>query len=115
MRASRSAARQSFFDNVTFTNRYNYLDVRTAGDAAADGTNLAAYTRELGDGFSVNISGGRAGLAFQVGHRRRSGGRFRAPTASTATDNHGIRMPDFIGSLRVNQAWGHGRHQRRHS
>jgi hypothetical protein len=96
---------QSFFDNVTFTNRYNYLDVRTAGDTAADGTNLAAYTRELGNGFSVSVSAEEPSSHFKSGTLDGAVAAFAA-NGVTVTNNHGIRMPDFIGNFRINQAWG---------
>jgi hypothetical protein len=96
---------QSFFDNVTFTNRFNYLDVRTAGDTAADGTNLAAYTWELGNGISLNFSAEEPGSHFKAGTIDGSQASF-AVNGVVTTDNHGIRMPDFVGSLRFNQAWG---------
>jgi shikimate kinase len=87
---------QSFFDNVTFTNRYNYLDVRTAGDTAAD---------ELGDGFSVSVSAEEPTAHFKSGTLDGATAAFAA-NGVTVTNNHGIRMPDFIGNLRVIQAWG---------
>jgi hypothetical protein len=96
---------QSFFDNVTFTNRFNYLDVRTAGDTAADGTNLAAYTWELGNGISLNFSAEEPGSHFKAGTIDGSQASF-ALNGVVTNDNHGIRRPDFVGSLRFNQAWG---------
>src|SRR5215510_11376836 len=96
---------QSFFDNVTFTNRFNYLDVRTAGDTAADGTNLAAYTWELGNGVTLSFSAEEPGSHFKAGTIDGSQASF-AINGVVTTDNHGIRMPDFVGSLRFNQAWG---------
>jgi hypothetical protein len=96
---------QSFFDNVTFTNRYNYLDIRSAGDTQADGINLAAYTWELGNGVSLNVSAEEPVSHFKAGTVDGSTAAF-AINGVTTTDNHGLRMPDFIGSLRVNQAWG---------
>jgi porin-like protein len=96
---------QSFFDNVTFTNRYNYLDVRTAGDTAADGTNLAAYTWDLGNGVTVNFSAEEPFSHFKAGTADGNSTAF-AVNGSVTTDNHGVRMPDWVGSLRINQAWG---------
>jgi len=96
---------QSYFDNVTFTNRYNYLDIRTAGDTQADGTNLAAHTWELGNGVSLNFSAEEPFSHFKAGTLDGSAASF-AINGVTTTDNHGVRMPDFIGSLRINQAWG---------
>jgi len=96
---------QSFFDNVTFTNRYNYLDIRTASDTQADGTNLAAYTWELGNGVSLHASAEEPFSHFKAGTLDGSTAAF-AVNGVTVTDNHGIRMPDFVGSLRINQAWG---------
>ena len=96
---------QSFFDNVTFTDRYNYLNIRTAGDTKIDGSNLAAYTWELGNGISVNVSAEEPFSHFKAGTVDGSAVAFDL-NGVTVTDNHGVRMPDWIGSLRINQAWG---------
>jgi hypothetical protein len=96
---------QSFFDIVTFTNRFNYLDVRTAGDTAADGTNLAAYTWDIGNGVSLNLSAEEPISHFKAGTVDGAATAF-AVNGSVTTDNHGVRMPDWVGSLRINQAWG---------
>jgi len=96
---------QSFFDNVTFTNRFSYLNVRTAGDTAADGTNLAAYTYQLGNGTSLTFSAEEPFSHYKAGTVDGAGTGFSA-NGGTNTDNHGVRYPDVIGSLRVDQAWG---------
>jgi hypothetical protein len=96
---------QSFFDIITFTNRYNYLDIRTAGDTQTDGINLAAYTYEFGNGASFSVSAEDAAAHNKAGTLDGSASAF-ALNGVTVTDNHGIRMPDFTGSLRLEQGWG---------
>ena len=61
--------------------------------------------RELGDGFSVSVSAEEPTSHFKSGTLDGATAAFAA-NGVTVTNNHGIRMPDFIGNLRVIQAWG---------
>ena len=96
---------QSFYDHM------NYAAVSYFGGSAwtpggADtgdgGKQVLAYTAQLGNGISATLSaedkrrGGTSTLSTAV-----------ALTTSTATSGPvGDKMPDFVGNLRVDQAWG---------
>ena len=68
------------------------------GDA---GKQVFAYTAQLGNGLSATISA----------EDKRRGGTFQAASATTpattaGTGSVGDKMPDFVGNLRIDQAWG---------
>jgi hypothetical protein len=104
---------QSFFDTVTYGGAYSYHNVRTVSDTGASGWNVWAYTAQLGNGWSATLSledpnrfrsvvdvTQPAGLAFNVFTFDNA---FGAQTAA----NNGMRMPDVIANIRLDQAWGY--------
>ncbi len=106
---------QSFYDTVTYGGAYSYHNVRTVSDTGASGWNVWAYTAQFGNGFSATLSledpnrnktvvDGSVGAAFAIPAALT--GNDPAFNAQSATNN-GFRMPDVIGNLRVDQAWGY--------
>ncbi len=106
---------QSFYDIYTFGGAQTYLNVRTIGDTGAAGLTVWAYTAQFGNGVSATLSAEDPG-----GHNRMpvvdfsAAGAFGVGTAVTDTafanqtgTNNGFRMPDIIGNLRIDQAWGY--------
>ena len=112
---------QSFFDIYTYGGAQTFLNVRTSGDTGASGQNLWAYTAQFGNGFSGTLS-------MEDPATRKGGGTVdltcpdflpinAAPTQDNAFNNNGapcaaptmfgFRVPDSIGNLRVDQAWGY--------
>jgi hypothetical protein len=87
--------------------------VRTVSDTGASGWNVWAYTAQLGNGWSATLSledpnrfrsvvdvTQPAGIAFNVFTFDNA---FGAQTAL----NNGMRMPDVIANIRLDQAWGY--------
>jgi Porin subfamily len=104
---------QSFFDTVTYGGAYSYHNVRTVSDTGASGHNIWAYTAQLGGGFSATLS-------LEDPNRNRtvidaSQASFAIPAALTldnafgaqSATNNGMRMPDVILNMRLDQAWGY--------
>jgi hypothetical protein len=107
---------QSFFDLFTYGGAYSYHNVRVSGDTGASGQNLWAYTAQFGNGFSGSLS-----LEDPINHRSNAGtidvtnpaffnfnGAFLADNAfdNQAAAMFGMRVPDVVANLRVDQAWG---------
>jgi hypothetical protein len=115
----------SFFDGITFAD-INYNNPRTLGDSGAVGITVWAFTAQLGNGISATMSAedpcdrglsignlANAG-SWTVGSTVGSGASGSACTTSgsnligTSFGNlgNGWEMPDFVGALRIDQAWG---------
>ena len=105
---------QSFFDLFTYDGAYSYHTVTVGGDTSATGVTVWAYTAEFANGFSGTLS-----LESPHGHNRAvvidatnaaSFGLNAAVVGDTAfalnAGGNGIRMPDVVANLRVDQAWG---------
>ncbi len=85
----------------------NTFDASTA----STGMNLLAYTWQFGNGMSASIS-----LEDSLAHNKgvvdlgapgsTAGVMGAAPFSSQASDSMGMKTPDFVGNLRVDQAWG---------
>lgn len=95
---------QSFFDFLIFPTFSNQTAL-FGSDIGGSGINLGAYTLQLGNGLSASIS--------VEENRSRSqslvdfGGAANWPLGAAAVaDQAGQQMPDIVGSLRVDQAWG---------
>src|SRR5262245_12003356 len=95
---------------------YGYLPSVWSTGTGVNGTDLVAYTWQLGNGFSASIDiedGGNAGLVtFGTG---RGKSLFNASVPATinpigvaVTFNDAARamQPDLAGNIRVDQAWG---------
>ena len=104
---------QSFYDTVTYGGAYSYHNVRTVSDTGASGWNVWAYTAQLGNGWSATLSledpnrfrsvvdvTQPAGLAFNVF-------TFDNAFGAQSAVNNGMRMPDVVLNLRLDQAWGY--------
>ena len=100
----------SFFDiypGASFAYNAGHVFTPDTGDA---GKMLAAYTAQFGNGFSATISveqnrrsvvAGVGGLAVPLP----LGGLY-AQDAIGSGINAGIGIPDIVGNIRVDQAWG---------
>jgi hypothetical protein len=105
---------QSYFDffcTGCYSLQTNFLWVDTGGS----GTPVAAYTAQFGNGVSATLSiedyteqrlpvvntnpAGAGALAANVAALFPMG-------ATQAASNHGYEVPDIVGALRVDQAWG---------
>ena len=80
------------FDGQPYSNQSNVWSSNNGGN----GVDLWAYTAQLGNGLSASISaennnGHRLGIATSAGAASASGGQ---------------TMPDIVGNLRIDQAWG---------
>ncbi len=108
---------QSFYDFMNYAAvSYNGGSAWTAGgaDTGDGGYQVFAYTAQLGNGLSATISAEdpRNGSVTPV---LTGGGAFSTASGTTGfpTDVNGApiakagnKMPDFVGNLRVDQAWG---------
>ena len=96
---------------------YSYGNSRISGDTGALGLWGIAYTAQFGNGFSATISfedGGSSSQGNNIGQSSARGhavvnlsapGQFGLGTISY--DNEGWKMPDVVGALRIDQAWGY--------
>jgi len=95
---------QSYFDMFSNTERFSYSDAKTSGDTTNYGVGTIAYTAQFGNGLSATI-------ASEI--PRNPGGVLDGTSAAfavngvTTQDTAGLNMPDIIGNVRVDQAWGH--------
>jgi hypothetical protein len=117
----------SFFDGITFAD-INYNNPRTMSDSGSLGITLWAYTAQLGNGISATLSAedpGDRGIsignlqnanAWTIGSTVGAGASGGASTTSgsnlvgTSYGNLGTgwTVPDIVGALRLDQAWGSG-------
>jgi hypothetical protein len=93
----------SYFDFFNGAD-YGYLPSIWIGSTGVNGTNLLAYTWQLGNGWSASIDvedpvGGRAKRVVNA-----SAASVAATTVTT--DQLGAWMPDVAGNIRIDQAWG---------
>jgi hypothetical protein len=108
---------RSYFDiNSPF--QYSYNTQVTTGDSNTfRGLWGIAYTAQFGNGFSASLSledGGSTSQGNNAGQARSR--THRVVNASMATqmglgtesfDNEGWKVPDVVGALRIDQAWGY--------
>jgi hypothetical protein len=109
----------SFFDFISF-DPYGYSNVRpNLGNTGATGINVFAYTAQLGNGVSATISaedscaeiGGANNGTTQQGAGRKcvvvnTSVPISVAPGTLTTANAGYNIPDVVGSLRADQAWG---------
>jgi hypothetical protein len=108
---------QSFFDIFNHGGWSNYINTRTSGDNGASGLMMWAYTAQFGNGFSATISAEDPKGHNLQGVADLSAGFTGVPGTSGFTyDNglndqsgttNGFQVPDIIGNIRVDQAWGY--------
>jgi len=117
----------SFFDFLSLA-PYSYgNNGRISTDMGATGQMVFGYTAQLGNGFSASIAiedGGNA-AAGAAGNNSRARGRsvldldgvvvggigntvisFANATSTLTPDNGSSDVPDIVGNIRVDQAWG---------
>src|SRR5262245_23407259 len=95
---------------------YGYLPSVWSTGTGVNGTDLIAYTWQLGNGFSASIDledGGNAGLVTFATGRGKSLFNASVPAtinpigvAVTFNDAARAMQPDLAGNIRVDQAWG---------
>ena len=97
----------SFYDFMTYSAvSYNGGSVWTpAGTDTGDGgQHVLAYTVQLGGGLSATISAEeQSAKTAAVGQYATAG---TLTTASATSGDRGIKAPDFVGNIRLEQAWG---------
>ena len=95
---------QSFYDFMGYA-AVSYFGGSAWTPAGADtgdgGRQVFAYTAQLGNGISATLSA----------EDKRRGGTFQAASAIATgtvagTGSVGDKMPDFVGNMRIDQAWG---------
>src|SRR5262249_51328055 len=106
---------RSYFDINSFA-PYSYSNNRVSGDTGATGIFGIAYTAQFGNGISASLSLEDGGASVSGNNTGTAGGRGRfilnmamgeLGLGTTAFDNKGTTMPDVVGALRVDQAWGY--------
>jgi hypothetical protein len=108
---------RSYFD-INSPYQYSYATQLTTGDSNTfRGLWGIAYTAQFGNGFSASLSledGGSTSQGNNLGQARSR--THRIVNASMAAqmglgtesfDNEGWKMPDVVGALRIDQAWGY--------
>jgi len=108
---------RSYFDINSFS-PYSYEKASViSGDTGAKGIWGIAYTAQLGNGMSASLSfedGGSTSQGNNGGQNSARGhlvsnlsipGEFGLGT--TSYDNEGWKIPDIVGNLRIDQAWGY--------
>src|SRR5215471_7156748 len=112
---------RSYFDINSFA-PYSYSNNRVSGDTGAAGIYGMAYTAQFGNGITASlsledggssVSGNNVGSAGSRGHLTQNlNGVGSAASIAMATDvltydNKGWTVPDVVGALRIDQAWGY--------
>ena len=100
---------QSFFDVPDIAD-FTYQTEYTRNNTGGSGTPVFAYTAQFGNGLSATISledytERRSNVVDLTFTGTSFGGQFVVGTSNTS-DNHGNEVPDIVGNLRVDQAWG---------
>ena len=118
---------RSYFD-VNSMAPYSYSNNRVNGDTGANGIFGMAYTGQFGNGVTASLSfedGGEANggrgrstvnlntfsnvTAFTGAAGGATNGGSVGPftLGAQTTDNKGLQVPDVVGALRIDQAWGY--------
>ncbi|HLH87203.1 MAG TPA: porin [Xanthobacteraceae bacterium] len=107
---------RSYFDINSFGS-YSYANVRFSADTTALGLWGIAYTAQLGNGISATISLEDGGSSSQGNSSGQTGSRLKQVVnlsmaaqfglGTTSFDNEGWKVPDVVGSLRIDRAWGY--------
>ena len=84
---------------------YGYSPSIWIGSTGVVGTDLIAYTWQLGNGFSasINIEDGRTGRAATVINAQAAA---QLTVGGNVNSAQALPTPDIAGSIRVDQAWG---------
>ena len=107
---------RSFFDINTFA-PYSYGNSRISGDTGALGLWGIGYTAQFGNGVSFTVSledGGSASQGSGSGSAEARGAMVVdmnsaafTPLGGISYNNEGWKVPDVVGSLRLDQSWGY--------
>jgi hypothetical protein len=104
---------RSYFDINSFA-PYSYSNNRVSGDTGASGIYGMAYTAQFGNGVTASISledGGASAAGSTNGggrnHMDANMAMGELGFGTTAFDNKGWTVPDVVGALRIDQAWGY--------
>jgi hypothetical protein len=95
---------RSYFDIFSNTEVYSYTNAKTSADTQIYGIPVFAYTAQFGNGMSATISAEVP--HYQGGVGDGNPGVF-GTNGTVTTDTAGTKVPDFIGNLRIDQAWGY--------
>ena len=110
----------SYFDFINGAD-YSYIPSIWIGSTGVNGTDLIAYTWQIGNGFSASIdiedggngvAGGGTGRGKQVinasnaGQLSTAGAAAGASGVTTVNDAARAAQPDIAANVRVDQAWG---------
>lgn len=101
---------ETFFAHYSASS-FGLLTATLDGGTSSTGMNLAAYTWQFGNGLSASLSLEDANAhskgVVDLGNAANTAGVLgAAPFSSNASDSMGAQMPDFVGNIRVDQAWG---------
>jgi hypothetical protein len=107
---------RSYFD-INSMAPYSYLNTRVSGDTGALGLWGIAYTAQFGNGLSATISFEDGGSTSQGNNLGQSSARGHSVVnvamanqfglGTESFDNEGWKIPDVVGALRIDQAWGY--------
>jgi len=108
---------RSYFD-INSPYQYAYINQVSSGDSNEfRGLWGIAYTAQFGNGFSASLAledGGSTSQGNNVGQTRSRGHRtvnLEMPSqfglGALSVDNEGWKIPDVVGALRIDQAWGY--------
>jgi len=100
---------RSYFD-INSMAPYSYANSRVSGDTGAAGIYALAYTAQFGNGITASLSiedtqaggGARGHVTWD-----NTSASFLTYATTPANDAKGWTMPDVVGALRVDQAWGY--------
>jgi Porin subfamily len=106
----------SYFDFINGAD-YGYIFPPISAGTGVNGTDLIAYTWQIGNGFSASIDledGGNASAGISGTGRGKvvintsMPGALGTSSAATTITNDAARamQPDIVGNLRLDQAWG---------
>jgi hypothetical protein len=79
---------------------YGLVPIGMDGSSGPLGHNLAAYTWQFGNGLSATIS------IEDAAHRHKPVTDLNVAFIGGASDAGGQKVPDIVGNIRVDQAWG---------
>jgi Porin subfamily len=107
---------RSYFDVNSFA-PYSYSNNRVSGDTGAAGIYGIAYTAQFGNGVTASLSledggsgsnGNSPGSSGSRGHLTMNlNSTAMTPLGVSSYDNKGWTVPDVVGALRIDQAWGY--------
>ena len=83
----------------------NNFDGLVGGGGAVTGVNQLTYTAQLGNGVSISLAAQDPTQYFQAGVNN-LGGATAANFGYGANNQAGTSVPDLVGNVKVDQAWG---------